>query len=164
MYRTLTKSRPTTRLTGYRRPEHKANAKKHEDEDVRAVPVTEQFYSIESVRDEMDRTQQVLHNVLTRFKSEANTNTLDLAGSQLRVYCHVPNEYNLNPGRFVRYIDQKDAYGMVLKPGGFVVSDNGFTVTLKSDELLFRVVKKRCLWFMYMYMEDELKHRLEQFI
>ena len=48
-----------------------------------------------------------------------------------------------------------------MKIGGFVMSDNGYTVTIKQNKKIFKVNKKNKYWFMTMTENDQLKINLK---
>lgn len=112
------------------------------------------FPPISNINKELKRTQHVLHEMFNRFPSENNTNTLEHAEIALDGYCYVPEHLKVWAGRYVRYINMSKAFDMKLMVGGFVVNDNGYTVTLKTHFGVHRVSKRGCLWFMAMIEED----------
>ena len=112
------------------------------------------FPPISDVNREIQRTQNVLTEMLNRFASEDNSNTLEHALSALDGYCYVPVRSKLWPGRYCRYLNMSKSFNMKLMLGGFVVSDDGYTVTLKTTTGALRVSKRGCIWFMVMIDED----------
>jgi len=119
------------------------------------------FPPITNIQREITKTNCVVTEMLNRFPSEKNTNTLEYALEVLDGYCYVPVKLTLWIGRYVRYLNMSDSFDMKLKLGGFVVNDNGYTVTLKTNKNLFefayiRVSKRNCIWFMVM-IDDDIK-------
>jgi hypothetical protein len=113
------------------------------------------FPPISDIHYEMENTQRVLNTMLsTRFVSEHNTNTYDYASKVLESYCYVPSINTLWNGRYVRYLDMRNTFGMTLKVGGFALHDNGYTVTLKNENRTFNVAKRNHLWFMVITTDD----------
>ena len=49
-----------------------------------------------------------------------------------------------------------------MKVGGFVINDNGYTVTIKQNKKIFKVEKNGKYWFMTMTEDDQLKINLKQ--
>lgn len=98
---------------------------------VKSIVISD-FPPIENVEHEMNRTRKVLTGMLNRFRSETNTSTLEYALDALDGYCYVPSKQTLWLGRYVRYLSTKDTKNMKLRIGGFVVSDNGYTVVLRQ--------------------------------
>lgn len=116
---------------------------------------TNVFPFIENINQEIQKTRDVLIDLFNRFLSEANTNTLDYALSALDGYCYVPLSFTLWPGRYARYLDTSNAFDIRVKMGGFVVNDNGYTITLiNNNNRTFRVDKRKCVWFMVMIDDD----------
>ena len=116
---------------------------------------TNEYPPISSIQHEINKTRNVLTEMLVdKFKSEQNTNTYNYAENALDSYCYVPNMYRIWVGRYIRYIDITEPHHAILKQGGFLISDNGYTVTLRNDTKLFRVSKRGKLFFMIMMNSD----------
>ena len=126
---------------------------------VKSIVISD-FPPIENVEHEMKRTRKVLTGILNRFRSETNTSTLEYALDALDGYCYVPLKQTLWLGRYVRYLSTKDTKGMKLRLGGFVVSDNGYTVVLKQGPRLVRV-KKNANHVFFMVMIDSDVTRIQ---
>jgi hypothetical protein len=125
---------------------------------------TRVYPSIEDIDKEKELTINVVTDLLNRFVSESNTNTLEYASNALDCYCYVPVKYTLWPGRYVRYLNTLDAFNIKLKVGGFVMSDNGYTVVLSNDKRAFRVDKRNCIWFMAMIESDVNRIRVNAYL
>lgn len=120
---------------------------------------------ITDVVSEMNTCQKTLSNILsTRFKSEHNTNTLQYAQDALDGYCYVPNIHRLWSGRYVRYLDLKDANKIELKKGGFCIGDNGYTVKLRCNNKICNVSRRDRLWFMVMNDNDVTRIEMNSLI
>lgn len=117
---------------------------------------------IQDVVKEMKECQETLSDILSvRFPSEHNTETMIYAQDVLDGYCYVNNPYRLWVGRYVRYLEMKDAYRMNLKLGGFCVSDNGFTVKIRTtNNRIFSASKRDRLWFMVINDTDMTRIQL----
>ena len=114
--------------------------------------------SITNIEREQTRVQNMLYDILcVRNPSENNTNTYEFCRTALECFCYVPAKFSVWVGRYARYLNFDDPLKVVLKPGGFVVSDNGYTVTLTSNGRVFRVRKQPQRWFMMMTQNDKLK-------
>ena len=88
---------------------------------------------------EYDRVNEILDTMLVqKFKSEMNTNTWWECSTKLDGYCYVANHMQLYVGRYVRYLYTKNPLNIELKLGGFVIDDNGYTVTLRNDKYIYR--------------------------
>ena len=117
-------------------------------------------YIITKIDKEICRTQQLLKNLYNKFKSENNYINLDYATNTLANYAYIDNKFKLYDGRYVRYIDTTDAFDMKLKLGGFVIRDNGYTVTLKNDNRFFKVSKQGKYFFTLMNKQDAIRSYL----
>lgn len=127
---------------------------------------TRVFPPLEDIDAENERLKTIVTDLLNRFPSENNTNTLDYALNVLEYYCYVPLKYTLWPGRYVRYLNTSDAFNMKLKLGGFVLNDNGYTVTLRNinSNRTFKVNKRDSIWFMTMVENDLHRIRMNELI
>ena len=109
------------------------------------------FPEISDIPSKEEELSTVLSDVLyTKYKSETNLNTLYYCRNVLDGYCYVPDKYTLWVGRYCRYLCLKDIMDIKMKVGGFVISDNGYTVTIKQNKKIFKVNKKDKFWFMTM--------------
>jgi hypothetical protein len=118
--------------------------------------VISEFPPIQDIGYEMNRTRKVTNDLFKRYRSEENTNELDYALNALDGYCYVPNKYNLWMGRYVRYLSLKNHLKIKLCLGGFLVSDNGYTVVLRQGESRYVHVRKNAnnVFFMVMVEND----------
>lgn len=115
-------------------------------------------YIIKDLSIEYDKLNEILDKMLIqKYKSETNTNTWWECSEKLDGYCHVPNHMQLYVGRYVRYLYTKNPLNIELKLGGFVVDDNGYTVTLRNDRFIYRVSKRNALFFMTITLNDRMK-------
>ena len=120
------------------------------------------FPEIQDIQSKEYELLTLLSDLLyTKYKSESNLNTLYYSRKVLSGYCYVPNEYTLWVGRYCRYLCLKDINDIKMKIGGFVMSDNGYTVTIKQNKKIFKVNKKNKFWFMTMTENDQLKINLK---
>lgn len=113
--------------------------------------------NINDLEYERDRVITIVSNIVNRFPSEHNTNTLYKAFDDLEDYSYVPHEFSITPGRYVRYLNTTNAHAMVLKTGGFVVQDNSYTITLRNAFGVFKVNKRANVWFMRITEQDKFK-------
>lgn len=120
--------------------------------------VINDFPPIQDIAYELERTRKVLTDLLSkRFRSETNTNTLDYAMDALDGYCYVPLNQRLWLGRYARYLSLENPKEIKLRLGGFVVADNGYTVSLKqTDEKFVRVKKNSNHVFFMTIIEDDV--------
>ena len=90
---------------------------------------------------------QLLNNIYHRFINEENENNRQYAIEKLQEYRYVPKSYCIPEGRYVRWINVQNARDMPLKHGGFVVSDNGYSVGVLLNGKVIKVSKKSVLLF-----------------
>ena len=122
--------------------------------DVKVIH-TDSYPPITSIQQEMETTRSVLEEMLqNKFKSEHNTNTLEYALKVLDSYCFVPNPFTCWHGRYIRYLDTTEPFEITLKLGGFLLSDNGYTVVLKNGNKNIKIDKRGKLFFMIMTNND----------
>jgi hypothetical protein len=113
------------------------------------------FPKVENLEKELNAIERVLRVSLDKFRNENNVNVIDEAMTSLsEEYVYVPLQFTLWEGRYVRYLDLTNPLLMRLKMGGFVVTDNTYTVTLKNEFGIYRVTKRARLWFMKLNSRD----------
>lgn len=114
---------------------------------------------VTSIEEENEKTQQLVENIYQRFPNEVNTNHCAYAMEKLVNYRHVPKEYVIPPGSYIRMIDMRDPWNAVLYSGGFVVKDNGFSVVFLTGRN--REVKtfdrRKYIFFLQMTVEDQIR-------
>ena len=113
--------------------------------------------NIESLESEQATIDTIVTNIYTRFNSASNANNLQYALEVLQGYRYVPNKFRLVPGRYVRYIDTTDHTNMTLRLGGFVISDNGFSVTYKNPDRFIKLNKRHCIMFVHITYSEKLR-------
>ena len=121
------------------------------------------FPEISDIMSKEEEVSSMLSDLLyTKFKSESNLNTLYYSRKVLNGYCYVPSQYTIWVGRYCRYLCLNDIMNIKMKVGGFVINDNGYTVTIKQNKKIFKVEKNGKYWFMTMTEDDQLKINLKQ--
>jgi hypothetical protein len=129
---------------------------------IKSITISD-FPPIENVEYELQRTMKVVTGIFNRYRSETNTSTLEYAMDALDGYCYVPIKQTLWLGRYVRYLSMNDTKNIKLHLGGFVVSDNGYTVVLKQGPKLVRVKKNSDhVFFMVMIDNDVTRIQMKQ--
>lgn len=103
--------------------------------------------NIVSLQQEEINTSTIITNIYERFINESNANSMQYALNVLQGYRYIPSTQCAPPGRYLRYIDTTDAHDMKLKLGGFVISDNGYSVTYKNHERFVKLNKRHCILF-----------------
>lgn len=121
--------------------------------------------NIESRKKEQDITNEIVSNLYNRFMNEANANNLEYALGALEDYRYVPYGYCIPTGRYIRYIDNKDANDMKLKLGGFVLYDNKYSVTFKSSNShIVKLNKRHCVMFVSITYNELMRLNMEKII
>lgn len=122
-----------------------------------------EFPPIQDIGYEMNRCRKVTSDLFNRYRSEHNTNELEYALNALDGYCYVPNKQHLWLGRYVRYLSLKNHLKIKLCLGGFVVSDNGYTVVLRQGERYVRIRKNaNHVFFMVMIENDVSRIQMQK--
>ena len=122
------------------------------------------FPNVTDLEYERERVVVLTSDLLNRFPSEHNTNTLyEALGALEDYYAYVPLEYTITPGRYARYINTTNAHAMVLKTGGFVVNDNSYTITLRNSFGVFKVNKRNNVWFSRITEQDKFRIDVNNF-
>jgi len=104
----------------------------------------------------------VIENIYQLHKNEANENNKEYALACLAdTYRYVPNKFQLIPGRYVRYIDMSNYTDMKVKLGGFLISDNGYSIVYKSERRLVKLNKKHCILFMSITYNEQIRCAIE---
>ena len=121
-----------------------------------------QYPPIKDVPYEKEKTVDFIEDIYERFKCPKNDFNRKETLDKLDGYTHVENEYTLIPGRYARYLDSTDIMNIYVKVGGFVVSDNGYTVVFRNNNngRNYRVRKRNKSFFMIMMSEDVLRTRI----
>tara|TARA_Y100000816_G_C26046546_1_gene548429 strand:+ start:408 stop:797 length:390 start_codon:yes stop_codon:yes gene_type:complete len=114
------------------------------------------------IYEEKQKTKNVIITIYDRFQSEHNNLQKKESLEKLDGYAYIENKFKLWEGRYIRYIDLSNPLEIVLKVGGFLVNDNGYTVTLRKDNKIFKVDKRNKLFFMIMMQEDVLRCKLHR--
>jgi len=107
-------------------------------------------------------TPEILQSIFKRFPSEKNTNNKDSILSDLNDYYYIDRNYNLLPGRFVKLIDIKDSYNIHIKYRGFVIDDDGYTISLKTNRNVLNVSKRVVLTLLQFTEKDKFIYSLKQ--
>ena len=117
---------------------------------------------IKDVAEEKEKALNMIKEVYEKFNSIKNKENRKEALDKLDGYAYVENDYKLRDGRYARYIDTSDPLDMFPKMGGFVVTDNGYTITLRNNNRTFKVNKRNKLFFMIMMTEDVMRSRIHR--
>jgi len=121
--------------------------------------------NIQDLKKEQDTVRQVIQSTFEKFQNETNFNSMEYALDVLpEEFVYVPNSTLLSEGRYVRYLDMRDPLEIKLRIGGFLLGDNGYTISLKGPEKTFRVSKKTSLFFSQINETDRVRVAINQYI
>jgi hypothetical protein len=118
-----------------------------------------------SLKQEYDLVKSVLLDVFERFKNEHNTLEYKNCLKSLRHYRYMNDEYLLQPGRYIKYINTTRAQELTLKQGGFIIEDLGFGIKIKSvvnQNSTWIVTRKKNLIFMKINQNETLRLACER--
>ena len=121
--------------------------------------------NIQDFKKEQDTVRQVIQSTFEKFQNESNFNSMEYALDVLpEEFVYVPNSTLLSEGRYVRYLDMRDPLDIKLRIGGFLLADNGYTISLKGPEKTFRVSKKTSLFFTQINETDRVRVAINQYV
>tara|TARA_B100001094_G_scaffold328186_1_gene388042 strand:+ start:1524 stop:1928 length:405 start_codon:yes stop_codon:yes gene_type:complete len=124
-------------------------------------PYLKNIYNLEK---EKKYAKDIITNVYERWMNESNYNHLQYALEALEEYRYVAPKYVIPNGRYIRYIDLKDPYDAKLRLGGFVIYDNGYSVTFMNRGKFIKINKKRAKAIFVRISDDELlRSQFEKF-
>ena len=121
--------------------------------------------NIQDFKKEQDTVRQIVQSTFEKFQNESNFNSMEYALDVLpEEFVYVPNSTLLSEGRYIRYLDMRDPLEIKLRIGGFLLSDNGYTISLKGPEKTFRVSKKTSLFFSQINETDRVRVAINQYV
>lgn len=125
----------------------------------KTIKLTKKYQqNIQDFKKEQDLIINVIKNTFEKFQNESNFNSMEYALDVLpEEFVYVPNDTLLSEGRYIRYLDMRNPLDIKLRLGGFLLSDNGYTISLKGPEKSFRVSKKTSLFFSQINETDRVR-------
>ena len=118
--------------------------------------------AITNLEHEKQTTIDSIKNIYSLCKNENNQNNLEYSLISLSdTYKYVHKKFHLLPGSYIRYIDTSNHQDMKLKLGGFVISDNGYSIVFKNPNNFVKLNKKHCIIFVYITYNEQLKCTIE---
>jgi hypothetical protein len=118
--------------------------------------------NITSLEHEKETVTNVIRNIYELHQNENNENNKEYALHCLAdSYRYVHNKYSIVPGLYVRYIDTKDHTDMKVKLGGFVISDNGYSIVYKNANRFVKLNKKHCILFVSITYNEQIRCAIE---
>ena len=116
--------------------------------------------NIGSLESEQKNTDDIINNIYNRFINEKNLNNREYALQVLKDYRYVPNKYVVPAGRYIRYIDTTNEKDMKLKLGGFVINDNKYSLTFKTNDKFVKLNKRHCIMFVSITRSEQIRSML----
>ena len=121
--------------------------------------------NISDLEHEETIVNSVLENTFNKFMNEENYNNLDYAlTTLLGKYVYIENDYLVPQGKYIRYLDLRDTTNIKLRIGGFVLNDNGYSVSIKGFKKCIKFSKKNVLIFIQLTDTDFIKHAVQDYI
>ena len=121
--------------------------------------------NIEDLKKEQDKVREVIQNTFEKFQNEANFTSMEYALDVLpEEFVYVSNNTLLSEGRYIRYLDMRDPLNIKMRIGGFLLADNGYTISLKGPKRTFRVSKKTSLFFSQINDSDRIRAAVNMYI
>jgi len=105
--------------------------------------------NITSIEEEKKQNKSILKNVFEPFMNEKNKNNYDYILSIIDNYRYVPKNVCIPEGRYVRFLDTKNQNDMMLHVGGFLTSDNNYSITFLYKDNVYKYNKRNLIIFTY---------------
>lgn len=133
---------------------------------IKTVKLSKKYQdNIQDFKKEQKTVTDVIENTFNKFMNEANHNTMEYAYDVLQDdYVYVPNNTILTSGKYIRYLDLKNPMEIKLRIGGFVTTDNGYTVSIRGIERSFRVSKRNALFFSQISDTDRIRVAVNDYV
>ena len=131
------------------------------------------FPRITNIESEKEKTFNLLQNLFNRFNSEKNINNFETIlqklnfnskKSQNHIYILVDKSFKCWTGRSISLINIKDPFDMKYKYGGFLLNDNGHSLTLRNNNKIFKINKNNYITFMMLNNKDLLYVTLQSYL
>ena len=79
-------------------------------------------------------------------------------------YIYVPNDTILSNGKYMRFLDLKDAMSIKLRLGGFVTNDNGYSFTIVNNNRCLKFSKRNKLIFSRLSDSDKIRAAINEYV
>lgn len=134
--------------------------------DTKTIRLSKKYQkNVQNLKDEQKKVNEIIQNTFSKFQNEHNFNTMEYALDTLtEEYMYVQNDTVIANGKYVRYLDLKNPLEIHLRLGGFVLSDNGYSMTLKGIERNFKLTKKNCLFFVQITDSDKIRAAVDEYV
>lgn len=134
--------------------------------DTKTIRLSKKYQkNIQNLKREEDIVTTVIQNTFAKFQNEHNFNTMEYALDILpESFQYVPNDTVIANGKYIRYLDMKNPLEICLRLGGFVLSDNGYSMTLRGVDRNFKVSKKNNLFFCQINDTDRIRAAVDEYV
>ena len=132
----------------------------------KTVKLSKKYQShIQNIKKEQDIVNEIIQNTFAKVQNEHNFNTMEYALDSLsECFSYVPNDTVISNGKYIRYLDMNDPLAIKLRLGGFVLADNGYSLTLKGIDKTFRVSKRNHLFFAQITDSDRIRAAVDHYV
>ena len=116
--------------------------------DIKVVKFSKKYQNnIIDLTEEEKQIDNILNNTFKKYSSETNLNTYDYSLNTLQSeYVYVKNDVILANGKYIRYLDMKNPMEIILRIGGFVKTDNGYSVTIICpNKEIYKITFTKCI-------------------
>ena len=133
---------------------------------IKVVKLSKKYQTnVQNIENERKKVEEVIQNTFEKFINEENYNTLDYVNQCLiDEYIYISNDIILSEGKYIRYLDLKNVNKIKLRIGGFVLFDNGYSVTIKGQNGNIRLSKKNKIFFSKMTDTDRIRDAVKEYL
>ena len=133
---------------------------------IKVVKLSKKYQTnVQNIENERKKVEEVIQNTFEKFINEENYNTLDYVNQCLiDEYIYISNDIILSEGKYIRYLDLKNVNKIKLRIGGFVLFDNGYSVTIKVQNGNIRLSKKNKIFFSKMTDTDRIRDAVKEYL
>lgn len=121
--------------------------------------VSNTFPRVVDLQKEKQNTFNIIQNIFLNFPNEHNLNIMNDClvhfNNSQDDYVFVPYKLKCWDGRYVAFINKKNPLKMYIQNGGFVTYDNGYSVSILSNNKTFKFNKKNYHVFMLLNDKDK---------
>ena len=135
--------------------------------DVKVVKFSKKYQNnIIDLTQEEEQISNILNNTFKKYSSETNLNTYDYSLNTLQSeYVYVKNDVILANGKYIRYLDMKNPMEIILRIGGFVKTDNGYSVTIICpNKEIYKINKRKHIFFTKITDNDRIRCAVDEYV
>ena len=135
--------------------------------DIKVVKFSKKYQNnIIDLTQEEEQINNILNNTFKKYSSETNLNTYDYSLNTLQSeYVYVKNDVILANGKYIRYLDMKNPMEIILRIGGFVKTDNGYSVTIICpNKEIYKINKRKHIFFTKITDNDRIRCAVDEYV